>query len=111
MNDGTPPADSASPSLGDNSAARYAQVKEGFERLRQIEEEKAKLNAEAEKIRANLEKDAGINRGALADIGRLSKLSPTAIKAREESRTELFELFVKPKLDEAAQASGGDGEE
>lgn len=114
MNDGqepaSTPADGASPSLGDNSGARYEAIKDDFRKLRRIEELKAKLNDRAEKIRANLEKESGVNRGALADISRLSKLSTSAIVKREESRKELFSLLIKPKLDAAEEADAAEAE-
>ncbi len=57
-----------------------------------------------------LEKEGGggVNRGALAEIRRMLDLSPAAIAAREESRKELFDWLVTPKL---AEAEAGEADE
>lgn len=90
------------PGMGDNSTSRYEMIKEKFGRLEEIKAEQKALSDEAKEIIEELEKESGVNRGAVADIRRLDKLSATAIEARETSRSELFQLLVKPKLDEAA---------
>ena len=96
--DGTPP-----PPPGDNSRSRLEIVKEKYARLNAIEAEKKVLNDEAEDIRASLEKDMGLRRGAVADVRKLQKLgSATSILAHEKSRSELVDIFIKPILDEAA---------
>lgn len=94
--------------LGDNSAQRYQQCKDDLERLEEIKEEKKLLTKEANTIIDRLEKEGGINRGALGEIRRMLDLSPAAIKAREESRAELYDWLVKPKLEEA-EAEGSEG--
>jgi hypothetical protein len=89
--------------MGDNSASRYEQCKTDLARLEEIKAEKKALSDEAGTIIKRLEKDGGINRGALAEIRRMLDLSPAAVLAREESRSELFGWLIKPRLDEAAQ--------
>lgn len=91
------------PAMGDNSQSRYEQCKADLDRLEEIKEEKKALSDEAGTIIKRLEKDGGINRGALADVRKMLDLSPAAIQAREESRSELFDWLIKPKLDEAAE--------
>ena len=87
---------------GDNSAQRYEQCKADLDRLEAIKAEKSKLTKEANGIIDKLEKEGGVNRGALGEIRRMLDLSPAAIAAREESRKELFSWLVAPKLEEAA---------
>lgn len=88
--------------LGDNN--RYEQCKKGLDRLEAIREEKKLLSKEATGIIDTLEKEGGVNRGALGEIRRMLDLSPAAVAAREESRKELFDWLVAPKL--AAAADG-----
>jgi hypothetical protein len=93
----------ADPSLhnGDNTVARYEHIKGKFERLKEIKAEQKALAEEAGKIVNDLEKESGVNRGALAEIRRLDNLDAAAIAKREKSREELYALLVKPRLDEA----------
>lgn len=93
---------------GDNSAARYEACKAGLDRLEAIREEKKALTKEANEIIDKLEKEGGVNRGALGEVRRMLDLSPAAIKAREESRTELMAWLIAPKL---ADAEAGQGDE
>ncbi len=93
--------DQAPPPSGDNSQSRYEIVKAKTDRLAAIKDEISELGKEANKIIGELEKDSGVNRGALSDIRRLDKLSPAAVAARESSRQELWAWLVQPKLDEA----------
>jgi hypothetical protein len=88
--------------MGDNSQSRYEQCKADLDRLEEIKAEKKALSDEGLTIIKRLEKDGGVNRGALAEVRKMLDLSPAAIQAREESRTELFGWLIKPKLDEAA---------
>lgn len=99
---GQPPGDAAPPA-GDNTRSRYEIIKDKYARLEEIREEQKALTKERNDIIGELEKESGVNRGALAEIRRLGNLSATAIEAREESRNELFGLLIKPKLEEAAQ--------
>jgi hypothetical protein len=89
------------PTMGDNSKSRYEQCKDDLDRLNEIKEEKKALTKESNDIIDRLEKEGGVNRGALAEIRRMLDLSPAAIAAREESRKELFDWLVTPKLVEA----------
>lgn len=89
------------PAMGDNSQSRYDQCKTDLDRLEGIKAEKKALSDEAATIIKRLEKDGGINRGALGEIRRMLDLSPAAIQAREESRKELFDWMLKPKLEDA----------
>lgn len=81
--------------------SRYEQVKTKLARLEAIREEKKALSKEANEIIDTMEKESGINRGALGEIRRMLDLSPAAIAAREESRKELFTWMIAPKLEEA----------
>jgi hypothetical protein len=91
------------PQMGDNSQSRYEQCKTDLGRLEEIKAEKKALSDEAGTIIKRLEKDGGVNRGALAEVRKMLDLSPAAIQAREESRSELMEWLIAPKLAEAAQ--------
>lgn len=93
---------------GHNTIERKRLVEEKLARLKEIKEERAELAKEEGELIKSLEKETGVNRGALAEVRRLDTLSPAAITAREESRRELFEWFVAPKLKEAAEA-GSEG--
>jgi hypothetical protein len=90
------------PGMGDNSQSRYEQCKADLDRLEEIKAEKKALSDEAGTIIKRLEKDGGVNRGALAEVRKMLDLSPAAIQAREESRSELMSWLIQPKLDEAA---------
>lgn len=103
MTDASPP-----PPSGDNSQSRYEIVRDKMARLSAIKEEQAALTKEANGIIDELEKDSGVNRGALAEIRRLDKLSAAAIQAREASRQELFTWMVAPRLEEAAKGEEGE---
>ena len=92
----------APPPSGDNTKSRYELIKGKYARLEEIREEQKALTKESNEIIGELEKESGVNRGALAEIRRLGNLSATAIEAREESRTELFDLLIRPKIAEAA---------
>ena len=92
---GTAPA-----SIGHNSADRFAQNKADLDRLEGIKAERKALADESTTILKRLEKN-GVNRGALAEVRAMLDLSPAAIKAREESRAELIDWIIKPKLEEA----------
>ncbi len=101
-------ADSDTQSLGDNSAQRYEQCTAGLSRLEEIREEKKALSKEATGIIDTLEKEGGVNRGALGEIRRMLDLSPAAVSAREQSRKELYDWLIAPKMAEAA-AEGSEG--
>lgn len=90
------------PKMGDNSISRYEQVKEKLARLEVIRDEIKVLSDEASGIKDSLEKESGINRGALAATRKLARLEPAAITAYMESRSELEDWLVNPLLDEAA---------
>lgn len=80
---------------------RYEAAKTDLNRLSEIKELKKKLTKESEEIINRLEKNSGVNRGALGEIRRMLDLSPAAIAAREESRKELYAWLIAPKLEEA----------
>ena len=104
-----PPVGGAEPPKGGHNAIeRKRLIEEKLARLKAIKEERAELATEEGEIIKALEKESGVNRGALAEVRRLDTLTPAAIAAREESRRELFDWFVKPKLDAAADA-GSEG--
>lgn len=86
---------------GDNSKSRYEIIKEKFDRLAAIKAEQKVLRDEAADIVDELEKQQGVNRGGLSEVRKLLGLDAATIKRREESRQELFDLLIKPKLDEA----------
>lgn len=96
-----PPTGGQALGNGHNALERKRLVEEKLERLKVIKEERAELAKEEGEIIKALEKDSGINRGALAEVRRLDTLTPAAIAAREESRRELFDWFVAPRLAEA----------
>lgn len=106
--DGEPTADSqeAKPSIppatGDNSALRYEQCKTDLDRLEAIKAERKALAGEASDIIDRLEKNGGVNRGALANVRKMMDLSPAAIQARLDSEKELIGWLIQPKLDAAA---------
>lgn len=91
------------PQMGDNSQSRYDQCKAGLDRLEEIRELKKQLSKEATGIIDTLEKEGGVNRGALGEIRRMLDLSPAAVAAREESRKELYDWLIAPKMAEAAK--------
>lgn len=101
------PRDDQAAGHGDNRIARYEQIKTDFARIKEIDEEVKALGDERAKIVKGLEKEAGVNRGALAEIKKLDKLAPATIAKREESRAELYDLIIKPKVD-AAEAGQSD---
>lgn len=86
---------------GDNSKSRYEIIKEKFDRLKVIKAEQKVLRDEASDIIEDLEKQQGVNRGGLSEVRKLFDLDAATIKRREESRKELFDLLIKPKLEEA----------
>lgn len=86
---------------GSNSKSRYEIIKEKFDRLKEIKAAQKVLRDEASEIVDDLEKQQGVNRGGLSEVRKLFGLDAATIKAREESRKELFDLLIKPKLDEA----------
>lgn len=104
--DGAPASKDEPPTIpppsGDNSAARYEQVKDDLARLETIKAERKVLADESSEIIDRLEKNGGINRGALANVRKMLDLSPAAIIARRESEAEVFAWLIQPKLDEAA---------
>lgn len=83
--------------------ARYEQIKNDFARIKEIDDEVKTLGEERARIVKGLEKDQGVNRGALAGVKKLDKLSAAGVRAHEVSRAELFDLIIKPKLDEAIE--------
>lgn len=109
--------DNTAPPIGDGSGEqrlgsggndRYGQAKADLDRLEEIKELQKALRKEAAERIDRLEKEHGVNRGALAEVRRMMDLSPAAIVAREESRKEIFEWLIAPKLEEAADA-GSEG--
>lgn len=93
--------------MGDNSAQRYEQVKVKLARLEEIRLEQKALSNEEKDIKDSLEKDSGVNRGALAATRRLARQDAAAISAHIESRDELERWLIKPLLDEV-DANRGD---
>jgi len=105
-------ADSVPPGIGGSedgrNLSRYEYIQQKFDRLIAIKAEQKSLREESNEIVQDLEKESGVNRGALSEIRKLFGLEAAAIQARETSRRELFELIIQPKLDEATE---GEGEE
>lgn len=99
--DSAPAVGGPSPDDGSNVKSRYEIIKEKFDRLAAIKAEQKVLRDEASDIVDDLEKQQGVNRGGLSEVRKLFGLDAATIKSREESRKELFDLLIKPKLDEA----------
>lgn len=100
--DSAPPVGGDAPAgPGDNSKSKYEIITEKFERLQAIKAEQKALRDEAADIIDDLDKQQGVNRGALAEIRKMHGLDAATIQRRETSRKELFDLLIKPKLDEA----------
>jgi hypothetical protein len=99
--DGAPPVGSDASDGGSNTRSRYEIIKEKFDRLNAIRAEQKALRDEAGEIVQDIEKQQGVNRGGLAEVRKLFGLDAATIKQREESRKELFDLLIKPKIDEA----------
>lgn len=89
------------PGEGDNSRSKYEIIQEKFERLQAIKAQQKTLREEAAEIIDDLDKQQGVNRGALAEIRKMHGLDAATIQRREASRKELFDLLIKPKLEEA----------
>lgn len=99
--DSAPVGGEAPAGEGDNSKSKYEIIKEKFERLQAIKAEQKALRDEAADIVDDLDKQQGVNRGALSEIRKMHGLDAATITRRETSRKELFDLLIKPKLEEA----------
>lgn len=99
--------DTPPPPPGDNSAGRYDTIKADWFRILEIDEEIKTLGEERSKLVKGLEKNQGVSRGALAEIKRLNTLNPATVEKREESRAELYDLIIAPKV-RAAKENAAD---
>ncbi len=95
-----PPQGGGEPGLKSNRLG-YDDIKAKFESIAELEDQIATLRGRVANEWKAIE-DGGINRIVAKQIHRMRTKSAATLQAEEEERRTLFDMFIKPRIEEAA---------